>query len=390
MAQELLGLERRGFELAIVSLRHPTDPAVHDLHRAVRAPVRYLPEYLEDEPQRVASGQRLASRLPGYARAVRTYLDDYRRDATENRVRRFGQACVLAGEMGSDVALLYAHFLHTPTSVARYAAIMRGLPFAVFAHAKDIWTTPAWEKAEKLADAEFCATCTERGARHLEGLAPQGGVHLIHHGVDPVRFARPSIRSRRDGADPSQPVEILSIARAVPKKGLSILLAALAELPKELHWRFTHIGGGPLLDGLIAEAARLDLAGRIDWQGPQPADRVRAAYRAADLFVLPVRVADDGDRDGLPNVVVEAAACGLAIVSTNAASVGDLIEHGKSGLLIDPDDRAALIGAIADLARDPEHRNRLGDAAHLKVVMAFDADRGIERVAALLRAVLLT
>ncbi|WP_159716833.1 glycosyltransferase family 4 protein [Geminicoccus flavidas] len=388
IAQELLGLEQRGFELAIVSLRHPTDPAVHDLHEAVRAPVRYLPEYLEDEPARVAAAVRAATRLPGYPLALRRYLADYRRDSTENRVRRFGQACVLATEQAQDTALLYAHFLHTPASVARYAALMRDLPFAVSAHAKDIWTTPVWDKAEKLAEARFCATCTEAGARHLQALAPQGRVHLVHHGVDPCRFAPPAERLPRDGSDPGDPVRLLTIARAVPKKGLFLLLDALARLPTGLHWQLEHVGGGPLLSDLATRAHALGLAGRVNFAGPQPAARVREAYACADLFVLPVRVAEDGDRDGLPNVVVEAAACGLPVLSTHAASVAELVRDGVSGRLVPPDDPAALAAALAELLARPELRRAYGRAARSDVVVGFDSRRGIERIAGLLDATL--
>jgi glycosyltransferase involved in cell wall biosynthesis len=386
VAQELLGLERRGHDLRIVSLRHPTDSAVHDLHQAVRAPVHYLPEYLEDEPARVAAGQRLASRLGGYPRALRTYLQDYRRDRTENRVRRFGQACVLAAELEPDAELIYAHFLHTPASVARYAAMMRDLPFAVSAHAKDIWTTPDWEKSEKLAEARFCVTCTERGRRHLEELAPPGRVHLVHHGLDLQCLPEPPARPPRDGSDPAEPVRLLSVARAVPKKGLLLLLDALARLPANLHWHFEHIGGGPLLPDLRAKAEDLDLQDRITWHGAQPSHLVREAYRCADLFVLPVRVAEDGDRDGLPNVVVEAAGCGLAVISTTAASVDEMVVDGVTGRLVPPDDAGALAGALGALVRDPERRETLGRAARRKVLLAFGADRGIDRIAGLLAA----
>nr|WP_240476773.1 glycosyltransferase [Geminicoccus roseus] len=356
---------------------------MHDLHRAVRAPVRYLPEYLEDEPERVAAGRRAATALPGYPRAFATWLADHRRDPGENRVRRFGQACVLAAELEPDTELLYAHFLHTPASVARYAALMHELPFAISAHAKDIWTTPAWEKAEKLAGAAFCATCTRIGAVHLQDLAPPGRVHLIHHGVDRARFQAPAHRPARDGHDPADPVRILCIARAVPKKGLFLLLDALALLPDGLHWRLDHIGGGPLLERLRSRAAELGLAGRIAWLGPQPAETVRPAYRQADLFVLPVRVAEDGDKDGLPNVVVEAAASGLPIVSTDAASVGELVTDGESGRLVPPDDAAALAAAMAQLLQDPARRGEFAREAHAKVAIGFDSGRGIARIAAL-------
>src|SRR5204863_9033647 len=134
IAQEILALEQRGLDILIVSLRHPTDPATHPVHREISAPVLYLPEYLHDEPRRVLRGWRQARRLPGYRAAWRIWLKDLIRDPTPNRIRRFGQALVLATELPADIRQLHAHFLHTPASVARYAAAMRGTGWSVSAH----------------------------------------------------------------------------------------------------------------------------------------------------------------------------------------------------------------------------------------------------------------
>ena len=388
VAQEVLGLERRGFALELWSLRHPTDRVVHDLNRAVQAPVRYLPEYLHDEPWRVLRGWLRACRLKGHARTFAMFLRDLRRDRTRNRVRRFGQACVLAAELPADIAMIYAHFLHTPASVVRYAAAMRGLPFAVSAHAKDIWTTPAWDKAEKLADAGFCVTCTRAGAEHLAALAPAGRVELVHHGLDATRFPAPAVRPARDGSRADEPVRILAVARAVPKKGLDVLVEALALLPPALHWRFEHVGGGPLLPELKARAEALGIAPRLNWLGALAGDDVRAAYARADLFVLPVVVAADGDRDGLPNVLLEAGASELAIVSTSAASVGEYIVEDVTGRMVPPSDPVRLAEAMAGLIVDPSARRRLGDAARSAVLDRFGAAAGIDRIAARLRATL--
>src|ERR1700675_4633445 len=118
----------------------------------------------------MAGGVR-ASSPDSVGRGRAAWLADLHRDPTPNRIRRFGQALVLAAELPPDVDRLHAHFLHTPASATRYAALMAGLPWSVSAHAKDIWTTPDWEKQEKLADAAWAVTCTETGHRHLAGLA---------------------------------------------------------------------------------------------------------------------------------------------------------------------------------------------------------------------------
>ena len=383
IAQEIHALERRGLRLRLYSLRHPTDPAVHPVHREIAAPVAYLPEYLWREAVRVLSGWLKARRMAGYPRARRQWLADLGRDRTANRGRRFGQACVLAAELPSDVGRLYAHFLHTPASVARYAAMMRGLPWCCSAHAKDIWTTPDWEKREKLADLDWLVTCTAFGRDHLAGLAEGGGgkVHLVYHGLDFARFPEPpGAGSRRRGDDPADPVRLLSVGRAVEKKGYDVLLDALGGLPPELSWRLVHIGGGPLAAALKTQAQRLGLAERIEWRGAQPQEEVLAAYRAADLFALASRVAHDGDRDGLPNVLMEAQSQGLPCVSTSISAIPELIRDGETGLLVAPGDPRALAAALARLIRDPDLRRALGTAGARRVRRDFAMDGGIEHL----------
>ncbi len=372
IAQEIRSLERLGLDIRLYSMRQPTEGKRHPVHDEIKAPVVYLPEYLYQEPGRVFRGWRKARRLPGYAAARRAWRRDLRRDLTPNRIRRFGQACVLAAELPPEIGRIHAHFLHTPASVARYAALMRGLPWSVSAHAKDIWTTPDWELAEKLTCAAWAVTCTKAGQARLASLAPTADrVALAYHGLDLSRFPRPAApRAARngDGAD----VLILSVGRAVPKKGYDTLLAALAQLPPALAWRFEHIGGGPDLPKLKAEADRLGIAGRIAWRGGQAQAEVLEAYRRADVFALASRVADDGDRDGLPNVLMEAQSQALACVATKVSAIPELIADGETGLLVPPGDAAALAAALERLIRDPALRARLGAAGQARIAASFD------------------
>jgi len=388
IAEEILGLQRAGMRLRIVSLRHPTDRATHPVHAEIAAPVDYLPEYLYQEPARVLRGWRGARRLAGYRVACAAWWRDLRRDPTPNRIRRFGQALVLAHELPGDVRRLHAHFLHTPASVARYAALMRGLAWSVSAHARDIWTTPDWEVREKLADCRWAVTCSAAARDALVALAPQPGrVSLVYHGIDLGRFAPPAAaRAPRDGSDPADPAILLTVGRAVAKKGHDVLIDALARLPAGLNWRWVHIGGGELLKSLKAQAARAGIADRIDWRGARPQAEVLAAYRAADLFVLANRVAADGDRDGLPNVLVEAESQALVCVASDAASVPELIRHGVDGLLVPPGDAAALAGALAGLIADPARRQAMGEAGRRLVAERFDNRDGVRRIAALFAA----
>ena len=209
---------------------------------------------------------------------------------------------------------------------------------------------------------------------------------LNYHGLDAERFPAPDRGPGPDGSDPARPVQLLGVARLVPKKGVAVLLDALAALPPALQWRYTHIGSGPLRAEVAAQAARLGIAERISWAGALAQDRVLDAYRAADLFVLASRIAPDGDRDGLPNVLLEAGAQELAVVASRVAAVPELIEDGHNGRLVPPDDAQALAAALARLIADPAARLRLGRAARARVLERFGSAAGIDRLAARLRA----
>lgn len=385
IAQELAALERRGFRLTIVSLRRPYDRITHPVHHAVRAPVLYLPEYLIEAPLRVLVGHwRAFRRAPArYGRSLRLWLRDLVRDPTPNRIRRFGQAGVLAAERPPGVRHLHAHFLHTPASVARYAAEMTGLPYSLAGHAKDVWTRPAWELREKLDGARFCVTCSRETCEYLRSLAPGAPVELIYHGLDRDFFAPPAtFGSRRDGADPRDPVRLLSVGRFQPKKGLDVLLRTLARLPG--HVVLTLVGYGPTERALQRLARALGIERRVRWAGQLDHPAVRALYREADLFVLASRVARDGDRDGVPNVVVEALSQGLPVVATRVAALPEIVEDGVNGRLVRPEDPAALAAAIAELAGDPGARRRLGAAGIRRVSEGWDVETGVSRLAALL------
>ncbi len=381
IAQEILALEQRGVPITIFSLRHPTDAETHAMHRDIAAPVNYLPEYVRDDPVRVMRGWFVARRLPGYSRALRIWLRDLRRDLTANRARRFAQALVLASEMDGKIRHLHAHFLHTPGSVARYTAIMHGLPWSFSAHAKDIWTTPAWELREKLGSCAWGVSCTRAGADYLNELGaqqPTAPVELVYHGLDLARFpAPPATYSDRDGSTPDAAVRLISVGRAVVKKGFDNLLRALSLLPKELHWRLQHLGSGPELAALKEQAQSLGLAQQITWCGPVDQAAIISALRESDLFALACRVGPDGDRDGVPNVLLEAQSQELACVTSNLSAIPEFIIDGETGLLCPPDDAQAFAAALAQLIRDPKRRAQMGRMGRIRLETRFQMQHTI-------------
>jgi glycosyltransferase involved in cell wall biosynthesis len=383
IAQEMAGLEARGLKLVIYSLRIPTDPAIHPVHARVKAPIVYLPEYLKNDPMRVVKAWWKARRLPGYRTARNRFLKDLVRDRTPNRVRRFGQGLILAAEMPSGIERMYAHFIHTPASATRYAALMRGLPWSASAHAKDIWTSQEWELRDKLADIDWLITCTRYGLGRLKELvADPERLRLVYHGLDLANLpAPPQQRSGRDGTDPKDPVVILSVGRRVAKKGYDDLLNALARLPKDLNWRFEHIGAGVLGDTFEQNAEQLGIGERCTWHGALPQAKVFEAYRRADIFVLASKTADDGDREGMPNVLQEAGYQRMAIVSTRSAAIGEFVGDNDNGLMCDPAQPDQLAAALEKLARDPELRRRFGERSNEIVRTRFSYEAGVDWIA---------
>ncbi len=379
IAQELLGLERAGFALELVAMRRPTDKKRHPVHDEIRAPVWYLPEYLHDEPVRVLKALSKVIRRPGFGGALKAFWRDLKRDVSRNRFRRFGQAAVLVAEWPQDAGWLHVHFIHTPASVARYAAMIGGLSWTVSAHAKDIWTSPDWDLQDKLQHADWAVTCTRVGFDQLTRLSRgRNNVHLSYHGLDLDRFPHFSgMRPTRNGSDAGNPVRILSVGRAVKKKGYDTLLQALARLPAGLAWHFTHIGGGDELKRLKHLAETFGLSDRITWKGALDQTDVLQHYRDSDIFALACRVTADGDRDGLPNVMVEAASQALPVVSTTVSGITELFESEKNSLLVAPEQPEAFALALERMIRDPGLRMRFAGEAETRVRQDFDYGNSI-------------
>ncbi|MGE4429478.1 MAG: glycosyltransferase family 4 protein [Sphingobium sp.] len=389
VAQELVGLEQNGLRLWVASLS-PGEKRRHRLHEELTAPIHYLPNPFR-QPLRTLRAWRTVRRMrPGYRVARDMLREDLRRERPVRRAVRlfhFIQTLALVAEMPPTTGLFYAHFILGAGTIGRYASAITGLPFAASAHAKDIWTTPDWDKQDKLSAMQWCATCTAPGADKLRELSDDPGkIRLIYHGLSFRRFpSDPPVRPRRDGSDQNDPVRLLTVGRAVEKKGFDILLDALTRLPADIAWHLDHVGEGPMLAGLKSRASALGLSDRISWHGAEDQAAVIERYRQSDLFVLPSREAGNGDRDGLPNVLMEAQSQALPCLSTRFSAIPELIRDGETGILVPPGDAAALGAALAELIGRPDWRVRIGQAGFQRVRSAFQAEAGITEIASLLR-----
>ena len=294
----------------------------------------------------------------------------------------------MATEVSNAVDALYAHFLHTPSSVARYTAIIHDIEWGFSAHAKDIWTSPDWEIKEKLNPAAhgatFGVTCTASGLKQLQRFeSRKDTVSLAYHGLDLSRFPEPPVRK----ADNNQSFKILSVGRLVEKKGFDRLLHALALLPDNLNWHWTHVGGGALGLDLESQAQDLNIDDQISWLGELEQPDVIEQMRKANVFILPSRVADDGDRDGLPNVLMEAASQKLPLIATPVSAIPEFITDRQHGLLVE-DKPELLAKALEELSTDQALRAQMAEAAFDRLTHEFGVDTGLQCVENKLRQML--
>jgi glycosyltransferase involved in cell wall biosynthesis len=292
-----------------------------------------------------------------------------RQDPHEARRQwRTGVLAVLVADRvrREGVTHVHCHFATAAAEVAVPAGRMAGVPVTVTAHAKDVYHRDNERVlGRRLAGASAVVTVSEFNRAHLARVLPRTRVVHVPNGV-----ALGPLNERTVG-ERSAPV--LCVARLVAKKGIDTLLRGIALLaPDDPALRLRVIGTGPLEDELKALADELGIASLVRWDGPQPAAVVEAAYAEAGVVALPCRIDGDGDRDGLPTVLVESLARGVPVVSTDVVGIPELVVHGETGLLVAPDDPDALASALAKLRSDPDLARSLGRHGRELVRSAYD------------------
>jgi glycosyltransferase involved in cell wall biosynthesis len=369
---DLLALEAEGVRLALFSLRRPDVPPLQGARPQLEAEVRYLPEI---QGRRMRLAVRLSNALLLIRNPARYLWGMYRIVISPDYSRtRVNQAVLLAAELerlGSPP--LYVHFAHKPATVGRFASLLIGGRYAISAHAVDVWTPLVEELRLKVRDAETVLCCYEEARDHMLRLAGgQTPVALVHHGVE---LPSNPVRSERN------PPVVLAVGRLVEKKGYPTLLAAAALLRDEgLSVEVRITGDGPEWASLQRQVTELDLGDWVRFIGPLTSEELEREYAAASVFVLPCQTTPDGNRDGIPNTLVEAMARALPVVSTTLASVAEAVDHDQHGLLVPQRDPRALAQAISRLLADPALRRRLGEAARLRVAERFDRRECAPRV----------
>jgi glycosyltransferase involved in cell wall biosynthesis len=410
IASEIWRLEQLRVPIRLFVVKRPDETVHHDVVDRIRAVPRYLPDAGPLSGRPVGRWLRenfgsfrgallgVARRHPaGLGRAITAAAAQSWRARKGWRprtiyVKELLQAVALTDEIDrvGDVDALHAHFAHGTTTVTWLASLICGLPFSFTGHAKDIYRAslnPAGLLGRKLRAARFVATCTDANVEHLRGFGADTPIHLVYHGLNPDFSALLESGSAAADADgESTTVRVVSVGRQVPKKGFDVLLRAVAELrDRGVDLRVVLAGetgdATPQVDRLIED---LGLGEIVEVRGPCSQRELLGLYRGATLFALACRIADDGDRDGIPNVLVEAMAASLPVVATAVSGIPELVRDGENGLLVPPDDPGALAEAITRLGKDPLLRERLADEGAVTVARDFDALSNARRMATLL------
>jgi len=365
IVSELLAHQSAGLDVEIFSLYPPNDAHFQNVIAEVRAPVTYLP----------AEGVRCAdfwgaladagAELPGLWPAIA--------EARVEDARCVYQSVVLARALRTrGITHLHAHFATDATTVARLAARIARVPYTCTVHAKDIFhesVRPA-DLCRKLADAAAVITVSDYNVAYLRDRfgAAAARVRRVYNGLDLQRFAY-------DAPDDRPPC-VVAVGRLIQKKGFGDLVDACAILAERgLRFECRIVGTGPLEGALRAKIERAGLASRVRLLGPRPQADVIGHIRAAAAFAAPCIVGDDGNRDGLPTVLLEAMALGTPCVSTDVTGIPEVVRDGETGLLVRQGNPAALATALERLLVDVALRVRLATSARRLNEAEFDIQR---------------
>jgi glycosyltransferase involved in cell wall biosynthesis len=407
IASELLRIEQAGVPMRLFVVK-----PIEDHERGLRLPVvdaiHARPERLPDascltlplhrwRPRHLApfvpAIRRIARRRPrGLAAATATVVAQAFRDRRtpfsglrKLYVKELLQAIALADRLidAPEVRHLHAHFAHGTTTITWHAARITGLPFSFTGHARDIYAehlNPKGWLRRKLLAARFVVTCTEANRRHLAAIAPEAYVHLVYHGLS-ADFAR-LIGDESPSPNGHGRLRVLAVGRMVEKKGFDVLVDACAELQRHgVDFEAAIVGqDGRETAALRNRIAAHGLEDRVALPGPMGQEELLAEYRRATALCMPSRLLPD-DRDGIPNVLVEAMAAGTPVVASAVSGIPELVEHEVNGLLVAPEDPRAVAAALERLHGDAALRQRLARNGKATVAARFDGARLAQQLA---------
>jgi glycosyltransferase involved in cell wall biosynthesis len=390
---EILALERIGVSIQIFALTNPREKTVQGQVKQIRAPVHYLDESMQPRHSWniLNENMEVARRhFKGYIHALFYIAANKSIDqgyTASNRWECFLQAVhliylLLLNEQrtGKKIDHLHAHFAHDPTLIAYLAYCITAIPFSFTAHARDLYQVPEKVLTDRIRQASAVITCCRANLEYLNRIAPsqQSKFLLVYHGVNLKDFQ--PVPELRASSVPNYPL-ILSVGRLVEKKGFQDLLQALLIVKKKgQRFQCKIYGDGPLCQQLREWIEEHGLADDVTLMGDRTQQELISIFQNATLFILTPVQTEDGDRDGIPNVLLEAMAVGLPVITTAVAGIPELVENDQNGLLYQPHDVQGIASGVFELLRNEEKRRQLGGAGSKKVREQFDVVQSAKRL----------
>jgi glycosyltransferase involved in cell wall biosynthesis len=367
IVRELLALRAAGFPFKIYSLKQCRDRVVQKSAVALKAETVYVTEGAGFYGKAISEIIRHpGSSLSSFALCLRMHWRDG--VGLLKALAVWFLVLSAAEEMRRDgVRHVHAHWATMPATGAMVLARALNVTFSFTAHAWDIFVRNP-SLAHKVRAAKGVLTCTQYNRDFLRCVCPEADqkIHLSYHGVQVEKLGRIG-RSAEGG----MPV-FLTVGRLVEQKGFAYLIEACRLLKqKGLALKLVMVGNGPLAKSLKAQIDKAGLAGAIDMIDTMPQEELFGLYAKAYAFVLPCVVAANQDRDGIPNVLLEAMAAGMPVISTTISGVPEAVRHGENGILVAEKNAEELAGAMADLLSNPERARILGEAAKRSVHEKF-------------------
>ena len=373
IVNEILAHEAAGLEIDIFALRSSEDTHFQDIISRVRAPVIYL-------PNRCQKASALWSEIQKTAKVCEDFWTRMQYSAGIDE-RELVHALALARHIiDRGITHLHAHFATSATTVARLAAKLTGINYSFTAHAKDIFhqDVDTSELQNKITDAAKLVTISDFNENYLTSKFDinNNRLHRIYNGLDLDRFVYHSPARRR-------PL-VLAVGRLVEKKGFRYLIEACRQLLNSgTDFECLIIGEGEEEEELRGLISSLGVGDTVRLAGPQPQSEVITLLQEASVFAVPCVVGQDGNRDGLPTVLLEAMALGTPCVSTNVTGIPEIIKNNETGLLVNQHDSDALAIAIKQLLDDAALRERLAVQARQLIEEHFDVHQNAARIRAL-------
>jgi len=370
IAEELQHLLNNGFDITIFSLKLPSESHVHDLARRLMPRAVYADSYFA----LFAAHLHFLARKPWmYVRLLGQIFLKSKGSPIQfgKQVATFFLAVYFARTLQhSEITRIHAHWATYPATAAWIVSTLANIPFSFTSHAHDLFH-PDGLLEEKMKAADFLVTISEYNRRQLVQLgADWSRVHVVHCGIDTRKFA-PAER-------PPKKNHILAVGRLVPIKGFDVLIEACRILKEHgVDFSCEIVGSGPLAKPLKQQIENNGIGERVDLTGFGSQESIRYKLGESAVFVLPCRQTPNGDRDGIPVVLMEAMAMGVPVVSTQVSGIPELVENGISGILVPPEDPCRLADAIQALLSDGNRCAELAEAGRIAVLQSFDVAKNV-------------